>query len=78
MRGLDLFEDLGRHAAGRAVLLQALQHPAFGGEEGLEQLAQFLRGDLLLACRMDRLAVLGGLVAIGQKLLAGRGFAVRR
>src|SRR5262249_49193519 len=78
MRGLDLLENFRRHAAGRTVLLQALQHFAFGGEEGLEQLAQFLRGNLLLAGQMDCLAVLGGLVADGQKLLAGYGRLRRR
>jgi hypothetical protein len=37
--GLDLLDDLGRDAAGRAVLFQALEHLAFYREEGLEKLA---------------------------------------
>jgi hypothetical protein len=49
---LDLLEDFGGNAAGGAMLLQALEHLALGGEEGLEKLAHFLRGRLLLTSRL--------------------------
>ena len=70
-------EDVGRDAAGRTVLLEPFQHLAFRGEEGLEQLAQLLGAHLLLAGRLQRLAVLLGLVPQGQKL-ATRGRRLRR
>ena len=78
MSGLDLLDDVRRNAAGRAVLFQPFHHLAFGREEHLEQLAQFLGGHLLLPGGMQRLAVLRDLVARAQELLAGGGRLLRR
>jgi hypothetical protein len=66
-----LLENLRWNPAGRAVVLEPLHHLAFGRQEHLEQFAQFLGRHLLLAGVMERLAMLGGLVTVGQELLAG-------
>ena len=70
--GPDLLEHFSGDAAGRALLFQALDHLGLGREERLEQFAQFLRLRLLLTGRLQRLAVLLGLIPKGQELLAGR------
>src|SRR5262249_23096955 len=70
---LHLTDHLGRHAAGRAVLLQALDHLGLGRQESLKKGADLVRLDLLLAGGPQRRAMLLGLVPQAQELLAGPG-----
>jgi hypothetical protein len=73
-----LLENLRGNPAGRAIVLQALDHLGLGRQERLEKLAQFLGRGLLLTGRLERFAVFADLLALGQKLLAARGRLRRR